>query len=400
MGEGQIAAARAWLGRPLCFEQFPVSVLLSTESANGEITDSAAAATAMSTGHRVANGVISRAIPGDGTDLETLCEFYRASGRRVGLVTTSYVLDATPAAFASHAAHRSDFASIMNGYLAHNGPDLLLGGGAGTWSTSALSEAGFTLATTSAEMWQAVTSAAPRVVGLFGTGVIPYEYDGLNGFPGIEEMARAALEYFGGDHAPTFLMIEGGRIDHAAHANDLPRCIGEMVAFERAVATVLSWRGDRSDVLVVVAADHETGGLRVVEDRGHGELPVVQWATTWHTGAPIRGYAIGMGAERLLGARHFTDLHELLRDPLFPRPEIRRAVWNPPDRVRLEWLGISGRVYGIEAIAAVRPGSWDSWGVVTAQQSGVLGVDVAVPASPRAALFFRIGQHVGGETPP
>ncbi len=399
MGEGHVAAARAWLGRPLRFEEFPFSVMLSTEPAGGGITDSAAASTAMATGRRVANGVISRAIPGDGTDLPTLGERFHSAGRRLGLVTTSYVLDATPAAFASHASYRSDHVSIMNGYLAANGPRLLLGGGYGNWSTSALETAGFTLATTPSEMWMAATSGVPRLAGLFGGGVIPCEYDGLNGFPGLEDMTRAALAYLGRTGEPTFLVIEGGRIDHAAHANDLARCLGEMIAFERAVEAVLAWRGDRTDVLVVVAADHETGGLRVIEDRGPGVLPSVSWSSTWHTAAPIRAYAIGAGADRLLGARHLSDLHGLLADPSFPAPEVLRAMANAAPQVRLHWLAISGRVYRIEASPRLPGGPWQDWGTVTARQSGVTETLLDWTGSPWSAVFFRILQSAGGQEP-
>lgn len=399
MGEGHVAAARAWLGRPLRFEEFPVSVMLSTEPAGGGITDSAAAATAIATGRRVANGVISRAIPGDGADLPTLGERFHAAGRRVGLVTTSYVLDATPAAFASHASHRSDHDSIMNRYLAANGPRLLLGGGYGNWSTSALETAAFTLATTPSEMWTAATSGVSRLAGLFGVGVIPYEYDERNGFPGLEDMTRAALAYMSRTGEPTFLVIEGGRIDHAAHANDLVRCLGEMIAFERAVQAVLAWCGDRTDVLVVVAADHETGGLRVIEDRGPGVLPSVSWSSTWHTGVPIRAYAIGAGADRLLGARHLTDLHGLLVDPSFPAPEVVRAAANAAPQVRLQWLAISGRVYRIEASSRLAGGPWQDWGAITARQSGVAETLLEWPGPPSNAVFLRILQSGGGEGP-
>ncbi len=400
MGEGHVSAARAWLGRRLRFEDFPFSVALSTESAGGGITDSAAASTAMATGRRVANGTISRAIPGDGSDLLTLGERFHAAGRRVGLVTTSYLLDATPAAFASHATHRSDYTSIMNGYLAANGPRLLLGGGYGNWSTSALEQAGFTLATTPSNMWWAATSGVSRLAGLFGGGAIPYEYDGLNGFPGIEDMTRAALAYFGRTDEPTFLLIEGGRIDHAAHANDLPRCLGEVLAFERAVEAVLAWRGDRADVLVVVAADHETGGLRVIEDRGPGVLPAVSWSTTWHTAAPIRAYAVGAGADRLLGARHLTDVHGLLGDPAFPWPEIRGAVAEASSRVRVHWLAISGRVYGVEAATSGLARSWMLCGVVTTSQSGIQDLLVSFSDPPPSAFFFRVWQRTGDPDPP
>ncbi|MCX7817771.1 MAG: alkaline phosphatase [Kiritimatiellae bacterium] len=386
MGEGQIAAARAWLGRPLVFETYPWGVLVATESASG-LTDSAASSTAISTGRRVGNGVISRALPGTGEDLRTLGERMIAAGRRVGLVTTSYLLDATPAAFIAHANHRSDWSAIVTAYLATNGPHLLLGGGAGL-STGELATAGYRVAVNSHEMWSAVTGGVGRLAGVFGA-VLPYEIDGLGELPGLEEMTRAALEWVVRQNAPSFLVIEAGRIDHACHANDLMRCVGEMWALDQAVAAASAWAESRGDVLIVVAADHETGGLRVIENRGAGQLPVVSWSTTGHTSAPIRAFASGSGADRLLGVRHLVDFCAFLSDPVFPAPEIHHFDFGA-EGGRLRWLAVSGRVYEVEWTTSFLSSAWVAGPTITAAWSGVAAAPFGTPHTSR--VFYRIRQ--------
>ena len=102
MGLEHVRAARAFKGAPLCFEEWPNTGLVATESLSG-ITDSAAAGTALATGISVENGVISVAIPGETNELQTVLEYFQGKGKRTGLVTTDDITGATPAAFGAHA---------------------------------------------------------------------------------------------------------------------------------------------------------------------------------------------------------------------------------------------------------------------------------------------------------
>lgn len=388
MGTGQVAAARAYLGRPLHFEAFPFAAVVATEPAGGGITESPAAATAIATGRRVNSTVLARAIPGDGSDLPTALEFHRDRGRRTGLVTTSYLLDATPAAFGAHADTRSDYAGIAAHYLAANGPDLLLGGGY-LLDTGTVAAAGFTVVTDRDSMAAAATSGVARLAGVFGTFTMPYEVDGYGALPHLREMTDAALRFLARDDAPFFLMVEGGKIDLACHGQSILYCTHEMLEFERAVDAAVAWAGERPDVLILVAADHETGGLRVVADNGPGVLPTVSWNSTYHTADRIRVHAAGAGANRIVWSEHLTDLHGILVEPAFPPPAVR-ALQAPAGggALALSWTALSGRVYRVESAPDPGSATWTGVGAVTSAVNEMLSHPL--PAPDGAPQFYRV----------
>jgi alkaline phosphatase len=142
MGLEQVRAARCYAGASLSLEAFPFKSQVATIDASGGITDSAAAATAISTGRKVYSGVVSLAFPGGGEELETLLEFYGKRGKSAGLVTTSYLTDATPAAFGAHAWNRYANADVAADYLWQTRPAVLLGGGGAGLSAEAAAAAG------------------------------------------------------------------------------------------------------------------------------------------------------------------------------------------------------------------------------------------------------------------
>lgn len=390
MGSGQVQAARAWLGRPLIFEQFAVTGWLSTACVGSPVTDSAAAGTAMATGRRVANTVLSVQIPGDGRPLQTSLELHGAHGRRTGLVTTTSLTDATPAAFGAHVASRFDVAGIARHYLEQSRPHVLLGGGAGVLTPESAAVAGYLVVTNRLHMLWVDPTVTERLCGLFGSTCMPYEHDGLGTLPHLSEMTRTALDILDDDPDGLFLMIEGGRIDHACHGNDLPRCLGEMVEFEHAVRIVMEWAAGRDDTLVLVTADHETGGLSVVADHGAGFLPGVTWATNWHTAAEVPFYAQGRGGGRAVWMRHLTDVHGLTTDAAFPRPDIRE-MRRGAEGVDLSWAAVSGRLYQVESSAHILPPSWAPAARVIATAETLH--TVRLPPSDLPGQFFRIVQE-------
>jgi alkaline phosphatase len=157
---------------------------------------------------------------------------------------------------------------------------------------------------------------AERVAGLFGnTGVMPYVTDpGSAKYPSLAEMTAAAIRILSKDPDGFFLMVEGGNIDHAAHKNLLMEDLTETLAFADAVAAATAWAQDKrngilaGEVLIVVTADHETGGLKVVRNNGRGKLPEVTWAGKNHTSEPVPLYAWGKRAERLGKVRDNTEI--------------------------------------------------------------------------------------------
>lgn len=318
MGAEQVRAAGCFAGAPLSFESFPVRSDMATFSANSKVTDSAAAATAMAAGEKANNGVVSIALPGDEAELETLLERFQRSGKRVGLVTTTYITHATPACFGAHEPKRSNLAEIAEDYMNQARPNVLLGGGGKGMSPEAARSAGYTVVTDRAGLKGLDLSAETHISGQFGEGNLPYTYDGTGDLPGLAEMTTAALGLLEKDSDGFFLMVEGGRIDHSGHANDLSRNLHETLAFDEAVRAIAAWAEDRDDTLVVVTADHETGGLNVVKDLGKGHEPEVTWSTKGHTAVLVPVYAAGCQAGLFEAVTNNTQIHHVLIDASEP----------------------------------------------------------------------------------
>jgi alkaline phosphatase len=314
MGFEQVKAAGMFAtGRPgtLSFESFPFRGSVNIGNAEGKGTDSAAAATAMGTGVKVGNKVISMALPGDGAPLETALERFQTSGKSTGLVTTTIVTHATPAAFGAHEPDRYNYSGIVADYLNDSRPNVLMGG-AQYLTADAARSAGYTVVADRDALHALDTESEILVSGQFGSGNMPYEADGLGGLPHLSEMTLAALQILDNDPDGFFLLVEGGRIDHACHANDIERAVGETIEFSRAVSVAVAWSESHPDTLLIVTADHETGGLQVLANNGAGNLPAVTWGTTGHTPVPVPVFARGIGAEAVSGSMENTDIFLLM----------------------------------------------------------------------------------------
>ena len=314
MGAEHVRAAgmyRSGPGGTLAFEAFPCRGAVATANADGGLTDSAAAATAMATGVKVHNMVVSVASPGDGSPLRTALELAQAGGRSTGLVTTTDISDATPAAFAAHRPSRTDHAGIDDDYLARSRPNVLFGGGKFLAGAEAM-RAGYAVVRDRAEMTSLDTESNDRVAGLFGTENLPYEADGTGGLPPLSEMTDVALRILDNNPAGFFLMVEGGRIDHGSHANDIGRTISETIALSDAVEVAVEWARTHTDTLIVVTADHETGGLRLLGPSAAGVVPAVSWSGTRHTAATVPFYARGIPACPRSGTLENTEIFRMI----------------------------------------------------------------------------------------
>ena len=296
----------------LSFEAFPYQGEVTTHSADSPITDSAAAATAMATGSKVNNGVISTALPGDGRELYTLLECFKDQGKRTGLISTTFLTHATPAAFGAHEPKRGNLAEIAEDYLNQTRPDVLLGGGGNGMTDAAAETAGYTVVTDRAGLLSLDADSVRRISGQFGDTNLPYEFDGVGDLPHLSEMTAVALKMLAKNPTGFFLMIEGGRIDHAGHSNDIERNVFETLEFSRTVQVAFDWAKGRADTLIIVTADHETGGLKVLENNGVGNFPTVSWSTGGHTTTNIPVYAWGPNAAHISGVMDNTDFFNLV----------------------------------------------------------------------------------------
>jgi len=246
--------------------------LLSVSPGNGYITDSAAAGSAMSTGHKVDFDAI--AVAPDGTPFPTVMEEARSNGKRIGLVTTAAIYDATPAAFSVHAKSRREFQSIVDQYVVL-GPDVLMGGGAdfflpqgtpggkrrdGRNVVSDFRRKGYEIARDTAQL-NAATGA--RLLGLFATGDMDFEIDRDPARqPTTAEMAAVALKTLARNSPRGFvLLVENENIDTAGHANDAASLMRALWAFDDAVKVALDFQSRSPDTLLIVTSDHESGGF-------------------------------------------------------------------------------------------------------------------------------------------
>jgi len=389
MGPGQVAAARCFKGANLFFETLPaVSPSVSTLNVYGGITDSAAAATAMATGRKVSNGTVSLAVPGDGVELQTVLEYFQLSGKRAGLVTTSYLTDATPACFGAHEASRYNSAGIASDYLNQTRPDVLLGGGATGLDRAVVEAAGYVVVSNAAALAELDAASSQPVCGLFGAGYLPFEYDGLGELPRLCEMTAKALNLLNAGTNGFILVVEGGLIDIACHGNDLERCIYETLALDATVEGVVAWAAGRDDTLVLVTADHETGGLVVTQDNGPRQLPDVVWSGGGHTATPVSLYAWGANAEFASGVTDNTQISGVAKRLVLEPGDFAGFQQLDPYVAVPQWAAASGSVYRVEYEPQLDAASWQVIGVVTAQNARVTLAHTNLV--PQASGFYRM----------
>ena len=210
-----------------------------TYSANSEVTDSAAAATAMATGVKTNNGMIS--ISPEGKKLKTILEVAKDAGKSTGLVATSTITYATPAAFAAHVPSRVDEADIAT-QLINNEVDVLLGGGKKYFPESLLhiaTKGGYHFVSDRNELMN--VKKADKLIGLFSdVGMAPELDRHVTNEPSLADMTEVALKVLEKNKEGFFLMVEGSQIDWAGHDNDAAWAMKDIEAFEEALLKYLN----------------------------------------------------------------------------------------------------------------------------------------------------------------
>jgi alkaline phosphatase len=332
----------------------------------------------MATGHKTKNGVLgedSTAVPGirHGKRLTTILEMARSSGRSTGLVTTTHITHATPAGFYAHWYDR-DQETVIAEALINANVSVLMGGGRafflpqtardpedglpgerkdGANLIDSLVAQGYRYAWNKSGFDSIDARRTKRLLGLFEFAHMEFEADrpqDVAGEPSLSEMTGKTLEILSRNPKGFFLMVEAGRIDHAAHALDADRWVSDILACDQAIGVALDFARKDGKTLLVVAPDHGTGGPAYIGQRGHDpEGPVettgfpdyvdsngdgfpdnvprrpmaIGWAssptftkdTTYvgdHVADDVPIFAYGPGSERVHGALDNTDVFRIM----------------------------------------------------------------------------------------
>ena len=319
MGLAQISAV--YIDRPadFVFDRFPVIGLQKTSSADNLVTDSAAAATAMATGVKTYNSAVG--LGPDSARLTNLVELAAANDYATGLVATSSLTHATPAAFAAHARLRGMVEGIAAD-LSTSSLDLLIGGGQRAFERrydgrnllDTLRVRGFRVYPTGSRPLRKLDPTTDERLAYFTADQEPVSVrEGRRYLPTAATLAMQRLA--ARRRAGYFLLVEGSQIDWAGHQNDGPTLLAELHDFQRTVARVLDLARKQGNTLVIVTADHETGGLGIGEQSRMG-APRLAFSSKKHTGTVVPVFAAGPGAERFAGIYENTAIFDKLVEVL------------------------------------------------------------------------------------
>ena len=326
------------------------------------VTDSAAGATAFASGVRTFNGAVG--VDAQGRPVPTLLERARSAGKSTGLVTTAQVTDASPAAFGAHVSDRAEQSEIARQFLARSKPNVILGGGEDRWlppgipgvypdnpakdpTEQSSSNRGNLLSRAQQLGYEYVSdrdalrrSRARKLLGLFANEEMfeqrpEGEGDIYEPVVPLDEMTSKALSILSRDRDGFFLFVEEEGIDEFSHQNNAEKTIVTGAALDKAVDVALRFAASHPGTLLLVAGDHETGGLAIenvdAEDESgeevsaeDGPFPVagsdleftVDWTTDNHTGESTPLTATGPGARGLARVQTNTDVHDTILDAM------------------------------------------------------------------------------------
>jgi len=331
MGISQIAAARTMLYGPngrLHLERMPVTGLVSTHNVNELVTKSDAGATALASGVKTRNGMIG--MTPDSVRVMTIMEAARDHGLSTGLITSTIITDATPAAFAAHVPQRNRHQDIAV-QLLDNRIDVLLAGYKGYFipqsqEGSARTDELDLIARARAEGYAFVETKdelavveSDRLLGLFK----PELYFTDHPEPSLAGLTEKAITTLHRNERGFMLMVEQEGIDEGSHENELRYMVSRLKSFDDAVKVGIDFALRDAQTLVLVLADHETGGLHIDGGNINDQTIRVVWVNTSHTGHPIALFALGPHAARFTGLKDNTDIPKILAAVLgidsFPR---------------------------------------------------------------------------------
>lgn len=311
MGVSQIYGGMIANHNQLALERFKHLGFIKTYSSDNIITDSGAGATAFSIGKKTFNGAIG--VCSDSLAHETVLESAAQAGKATGLVATCAITHATPASFAAHVPDRNMYEEIA-WQLVHSPVDVMIGGGRqyfekrsdGRDLTAELQQKGIFLVDNENAMME--LPAGIRFAALLWEDAAAKKTEGRDDV--LPRATSYAIERLNTQKKGFFLMVEGSQIDWGGHANETDYIVQEMIDFDLAIARALDFAEVDGETLVIVTADHETGGFALAG--GNFESGKVKGAFTSkkHTAVMVPVFAYGPGSELFMGIQENTAIYD------------------------------------------------------------------------------------------
>jgi len=318
MGVSQVFAGLTANKGRLFIENCKYIGFSKTQSADNYITDSAAGGTALSSGVKTYNGAIG--IDAQGIPVKTILEEASAKGLATGLVSTSAITHATPASFIAHQASRDSYEDIAADFLKTN-IDVFIGGGLDHFTKRAdgrnlvdsLKMKGYQVET---EMDKIKKVKEGKLAGLTAG-----EHNGRMSERGdmLPVATETALKILSKKENGFFLMIEGSQIDWGGHAGSTIYVVEDMLDFDQVIGQALDFAADDKETLVIITADHETGGMALTDGSIENGIVKAAFPTGDHTAVMVPVFAYGPGAQEFIGIMENTDIHAKMKKLLLEK---------------------------------------------------------------------------------
>jgi alkaline phosphatase len=308
MGIPTVYSAMTVSDQPLNIERCTTTGMQKTFSSDNYITDSAAAGTALATGTKTKNGAIG--VDSLGTRVKSILEIAEEHGLATGLVSTSSITHATPASFIAHQASRGSYEDIAMDFMKTD-IDVFIGGGYDHFAKrkdklnliDTLKSNGYEVDTTLNTILQ---STSLKLAGFTAPVHNPYRLKGRGNM--LPASSEKAIQILSKNKKGFFLMIEGSQIDWAAHENVADTLIDETLDFDKAVGLALDFAKNDGHTLVIITADHETGGVTIIGGSRETHKVILNFSTKDHTAVMVPVYAFGPGSEDFTGTYNNTDI--------------------------------------------------------------------------------------------
>ncbi len=308
MGTSQVYAGYTAKKGLMNMTGMPVSGFVTTFSANDYITDSGAGGTALACGVKTNN--FSIGVDSKGKPVKSILEMAEKSGLSTGLVATSAITHATPASFIAHTGDRSKYGEIAMDFL-HSGIDVFIGGGYNNFARrsdslnllDSLRARGYLVAR---NLRDVDVPSTPRLAALLADEHLPRMAKGRGNM--LPDATAMALKILKRNKKGFFIMIEGSQIDWGGHDNDPAYVVDEVVDFDNAIGKALQFAAKDGETLVLVTADHETGGFGITGGSLVTGVVLGAFLSKDHTATMVPIFAYGPGSEKFTGVQDNTDI--------------------------------------------------------------------------------------------